>query len=212
MTTASKLAANVGSDPIHIYGVVIGGDIYALSALTELANATGGKVFTASYNSTDIASALLAALGEISGGENPPPPPPPTGNHAPDVSGAFADPATLWSPDNKMVDVHVGNVSDPDGDPFTIAITGITQDEPAGQNDKGNGAHSIDGAGVGTSTAQVRASRDGNGNGRVYRITFTATDRLGASSTGSVTVCVPHDQGGNTMCSDDGQLYDSTAP
>lgn len=209
MTTSSVLATNADSDPIRIYGVVIGGDFSALTALTQLTNATGGKVFTASYNSTDIAAALLAALGEISGGGTTPPP---TGNHAPDVSGAIADPATIWSPDNKMVDVHVSNVHDPDGDPVTISITGITQDEPAEQNDQGNGAHSIDGAGVGTSTAQVRAARDGNGNGRVYRITFTATDRLGASSTGSVTVCVPHDQGGNTMCSDDGQFYDSTAP
>jgi len=197
-----------GSDanPIRIYGVAIGPDSSAYAALAQLAAATGGQVFRASYNSSDISAALLAAIGAVSGGGTPPPPP---SNRPPDVSGAFAEPSQLWPPDNKMTNIHISNVTDPDGDSVSIVVTGITQDETV--SDDGNG-HNADGSGIGTPTAQVRATRDGNGNGRVYRISFRATDARGASSTGSVTVCVPHDQGGNETCDDDGQIYDSTNP
>jgi hypothetical protein len=200
--------ATAGSTPIVIYGVVVGGDSSAYASLAQLTSATGGKVFTASYNTTDIATALLQAIGEISSGANPPPPPPPPpppANHAPDVSGAIATPSRLWPPDSKMVPIAIGNVTDSDGDAITIQVTTITQDEPlSGKNP--------DGTGVGTATASVRAARDGKGNGRVYAIGFTATDSKGGSASGKVTVCVPHDQGGNTTCNDDGQIYVSTKP
>jgi hypothetical protein len=62
----------------------------------------------------------------------------------------------------------------------------------------------------------VRAERTGSkqvpGDGRVYHIGFTATDPAGASCSGTVTVCVPHDQGQGSACVDGGPLYDSTAP
>ena len=67
---------------------------------------------------------------------------------------------------------------------------------------------SPDGAGVGTSTAQVRAERSGNENGRVYDIRFIAQDNSGARCEGSVNVYVPHDK--KDMAIDDGQFYDST--
>jgi hypothetical protein len=53
----------------------------------------------------------------------------------------------------------------------------------------------------------VRARRDGSGNGRVYHLTFVATDENGASCEGSVEVCVPHDQGRHNECVDDGQSF-----
>jgi hypothetical protein len=65
-----------------------------------------------------------------------------------------------------------------------------------------------DATGVGTSTAQVRAERSGNGDGRVYHIDFTAIDKNGNSCSGEVTVCVAHDQGGG--CVDQGPVFDST--
>lgn len=201
-------APAASSLPIHIYGIVIGGDSEAYAALSQLANATGGKVFTATYNINDIINALTEAIGDIGGGGEEPPPPP--ANHAPDVSAAIANPSALWQPNGKMVPIAITNVTDADGDSFTIRITAITQDEPV--NGKNQGNADPDGAGVGTSSASIRSERDGDGNGRTYKITFTATDSRGASSTGSVTVCVPHDQGRNDTCSDDGQLFDSTKP
>lgn len=203
-------AAAVAETPIKIYGVVIGGDYEAFASLTELANATGGKVWVTSYNPGDIAGAILEAIGEISEGGGDDDDDPPPSNHPPNVGGAIADPAQLWPANNKMVDVHIANVSDPDGDAVTISIIGITQDEPV--NGENNGNRERDAAGVGTSTAQIRAERDGNGNGRTYAIKFTVTDGHGGSASGSVTVCVPHDHGGNTVCIDDGQSFDSTEP
>ncbi len=77
-----------------------------------------------------------------------------------------------------------------------------------------DGNTAIDGAGVGTSRASVRAERTGDrkhpGNGRVYHIRFTASDGT-ASCSGDVTVGVPHDQGHGPAI-DDGPIYDSTVP
>ena len=99
-------------------------------------------------------------------------------------------------------------VTDLDGDPVAITITGITQDEPTvkGHGDK----RRPDASGVGTSTANLRAQRLGDGNGRVYVISFEAADDKGGVSTGSVQVTVPHDQRKKGGCVDDGQNYDST--
>lgn len=53
--------------------------------------------------------------------------------------------------------------------------------------------------------------RSGPGNGRVYRVSFTAADGFGGQCTGSVTVCVPHNRQPGT-CVDNGQLYNSLQP
>jgi len=96
-------------------------------------------------------------------------------------------------------------VFDPNGDPFTIRIDRIFQDELVGQ--------AADGSGVGTSEAQIRSERDGNGDGRVYHIFFSATDSLGASCTGELLVpVVDHDMGNGVGAIDGGALYDSTIP
>ena len=75
---------------------------------------------------------------------------------------------------------------------------------------KGSGKTSPDGQGVGTSTAEVRAERVGGGNGRVYRISFTADDGNGGSCSGEVLVRVPKSQGKKASAVDDGALFDST--
>jgi hypothetical protein len=136
-------------------------------------------------------------------------------NQPPDCSKAAPDPATLWPPNHKLVSVQVTGVIDPDaGDQVTISIASIFQDEPV--NTIGDGNTEIDAAGVGTATAQVRAERTGSkkvpGDGRVYHIGFVATDTAGATCSGTVTVCVPHDQGQGSACVDGGPLHDSTAP
>ena len=85
-----------------------------------------------------------------------------------------------------MVDITIEGVTDADGDLVTITIDMITNDET------GN----ADAGGLGTSTAQVRAKRNGNGDGRTYTIFFTASDGNGGETSGSVDVLVPHDQRG----------------
>jgi hypothetical protein len=103
-----------------------------------------------------------------------------------------------------MVPINITGVTDPDNsDTVSIKVDKITQDEPTKRN---NGDRAPDGEGIGTSTAKVRSERAGNGDGRVYEITFTATDSSGATCSGSVTVGVPK---GNQLI-DSGQKYDST--
>jgi streptogramin lyase len=133
-------------------------------------------------------------------------------NRAPDCSGAFPSLDSLWPPNHKFVDINVLGVTDPDGDPFTINIDSIFQDEPT--DTYGDGSFAPDGMGVGTDTASVRAERSGTkkvpGNGRVYHISFTANDGVGGACMGDVQVGVPHDK--KDIPIDDGALYDSTIP
>ena len=133
-------------------------------------------------------------------------------NAPPDCSNAIPSIDTLWPPNHKFVDINILGVTDPDGDPIDITIDSITQDEPVDANGSGDGYTSPDGVGIGTDTASARAERDGTGNGRVYEISFTATDPFGAECSGAVQVCVPHDQRSEDDCINDGQVYDSTAP
>ena len=116
----------------------------------------------------------------------------------------------LWPPNNKLVDVQIIGVTDPDGDgdAVTVTITGITHDEPL-VDAPGRGDCPA-ATGVGTATASLQATRAGQGDGRVYRIAFRARDTRGGQCTSSVTVCVPHDQGGGRTCGDQGPLVDAT--
>ena len=55
------------------------------------------------------------------------------------------------------------------------------------------------------SSVDLRAERQGGGNGRVYTITVAATDGSGNTSTADVEVWVPHDKKGTAF--DDGTAY-----
>jgi hypothetical protein len=133
-------------------------------------------------------------------------------NRPPVCDDAAADPDELWPPNHKYADVSVVGVWDPDGDPVTITITSIFQDEPL--NGLGDGNTWPDGAGVGTDTASLRVERAGTrlepGDGRVYHVGFEADDGQGGTCNGEVTVCVPHNQGNGRTCVDGGPTDDST--
>jgi hypothetical protein len=127
-------------------------------------------------------------------------------NTPPDCTKGTVTPARLWPPNHKLQTVVLAGITDPDGDPVTVTVTGITQDEPTGG--LGDGDTAPDGYGAGTPSPQVRAERSGLGNGRVYKIAFTASDGKGGTCPGSATVGVPHDV--KDLPVDDGQAYDST--
>jgi hypothetical protein len=157
----------------------------------------------------DATTSTDESVVQICGGFAPPPT-----NQPPDCSKAAASAPTLWPPNHKFVDESILGVTDTDGDSVTITITGIRQDEPVLQHGTGSGNFCPDGTGVGTATADVRAERGGNpnipGDGRVYHIAFSADDGKGGTCTGTVAVCVPHDQGHGGGCIDEGPLFDST--
>ena len=120
-------------------------------------------------------------------------------NTPPDCSSVAASPSVLQRPSRQLHTVTLTGATDPEG-PVTIAVTGVTQDEPVGDAPDAASGGSAD-------QVQVRAERDGRGDGRVYRITFTATDADGGTCSGSVIVSVPHHEGAPTV--DSGNSYDS---
>ncbi len=134
-------------------------------------------------------------------------------NQPPDCAGATASPSKIWPPNHQMVPIAITGVTDPDGDAVTITATSVSQDEAVRETGVGAGNTAPDAT---LSPLAVRAERNGNpkspGNGRVYHIGFTADDGNGGQCTGTVSVCVPHDQGKGSACVDGGPLYNSLAP
>jgi hypothetical protein len=113
-----------------------------------------------------------------------------TMNNPPVCASVSADPARLWPPKHKFVLVSLSGATDPDGDPVTTTITGVTQDEAVDGPDTGDTAPDA-ANGPSASKVRLRAERNGLGDGRVYEIAFTVTDDKGASCTGTATVGVP---------------------
>ena len=140
----------------------------------------------------------------------PPPPttnPPPTTTPPPDCTGVA--PTVLWPPNHQMVKVSIVGVNQS----LTILINKIEQDEPVDATGSGNTSPDAilpDPSGTETNTALVRAERAGPGTGRIYFISFGATDTVGQKCTGTALVLVPHDQGQGLTPVDTGQRFDST--
>jgi hypothetical protein len=122
----------------------------------------------------------------------------------PDCSRVSPAPPSLWPPDGRLAPVRLAGAVDADNHPASIAISGVLQDESTGP---GGDAH----PGNGPDVVLLRARRDGSGDGRVYAIAFTATDPTGLTCSGTVRVCVPHDQA-HPKCGDGGGLYRSEVP
>jgi hypothetical protein len=132
-------------------------------------------------------------------------------NRPPVCTAASASPSTLWPPDHKFRTVTIEGITDPDGDPLTVTIAGVFQDEPV--NGKGDGNTAPDAARGQGGSVLLRAERAGGGDGRVYQILFTATDPQGASCSFVVKVGVPHDQGAGRVAVDSAPpAYNSFSP
>lgn len=126
-------------------------------------------------------------------------------NEPPTVTAATASVGTLWPPDHRMVPISIAGVADPNNN-ATITITGVTQDEPT--NGLGDGDTAIDAIINPDGTVLLRSERSGKGDGRVYRISFTASDFEGSAS-GVVKVGVPHSKK-TTAAVDSGGVFIST--
>ena len=130
-------------------------------------------------------------------------------NVAPDCGGAYPSVDNLWPVNHKFVAVEILGITDADGDTLTVTIESIFQDEPV--NGTGDGSTAPDAYGYMMHVALLRAERDGGGNGRVYHVTFRATDPLGYACTGTVQVSVPLNQGKKGAAVDDGPLFELDA-
>lgn len=100
-------------------------------------------------------------------------------------------PANLWPLNGKQVPITVNLSVKDDYDPAPeVKLESITANESLAEGD-------IAGAAFGTDDRQLKlvARRDGaNKEGRIYTITYSATDASGNRVTASTTVTVPHDQ------------------
>jgi hypothetical protein len=110
-------------------------------------------------------------------------------NLPPRCAEVVVDRPTLTAVNHRLQRVALSGGSDPDGDDFTLEITGVGQDEPV--DGRGDGSTSPDAVmATDSQTVDLRAEASAHGDGRVYRIAFTAEDALGAHCSGTVKVSV----------------------
>lgn len=100
-------------------------------------------------------------------------------------------------------------------DAAVIGLIELANDAGASHQQLGDGLNARVGAGtdavIGVGDAvDVRAERDETGDGRVYHVTFSASDSNGQVCVGTVTVEVPRSQGKNGAAVDDGPPFDAT--
>ena len=110
------------------------------------------------------------------------------------------DPEVLWPPNHRMVPVQaawqVSDVCDLTAGAVLASVTSSELDDAPGTGD-GNTIGDIQDASIGAPDTSVllRAERIGDGPGRVYTLTYTATDASGNSASALGLVMVPHDLG-----------------
>jgi parallel beta-helix repeat protein len=132
----------------------------------------------------------------------------------PEITTLTATPDVLWPPNHRMVEVKITVVAEDKIDPnLTIELVSVVSSEPEKpeEDDKdekpekpekpedargdGRTTDDIQDAETGTLDTSIllRAERAGGGAGRIYTLTYRATDEAGNSSGRSVSVTVPHD-------------------
>ncbi|MFN8192781.1 MAG: AGE family epimerase/isomerase [Nocardioidaceae bacterium] len=104
---------------------------------------------------------------------------------APTLTGLPVRDCSLWPPDNKLV-----TIADLTGADTLSGVAGLAVDVTADEPIIGDVV-------ITAGRVEVRATRDGKGDGRVYTVTATVTDRAGNATTGVGSCTVPHDRGGH---------------
>ena len=177
----------IANGDIFVLGGPIGADFSADGELFVSLHFSGGiSRFLFDPSGNPIANGFtptdtLGGLAIFSGGCS----------EAPTISQVSANPATLWPPNHKMIDVTINyDVTDDCDQSSAIACTlGVTSNEPI--EGTGDGDTAPDWEIVDAHHVRLRAERAGNGNGRIYTITITCVDSGGNSSSQTVTVSVP---------------------
>lgn len=109
-------------------------------------------------------------------------------NEPPDCGDVAASRPVLTTANRRFVAVTLDGATDVDGDAVTLTVDGVTQDEPVTGRGDPTSPDAID---DGDGQVRIRAERDPRGDGRVYRIAFTADDGHGGSCSGAAEVSVP---------------------
>lgn len=119
----------------------------------------------------------------------------------PTISVSVA-PNLLWPPNHRMEPITATVTTSDACGPVSVVLQSVVSDEPddAPGGGDGNTVNDIQGAEIGTEDYgfQLRAERMGGGDGRVYTVTYQATDGSGNPATAAATVEVPHDMSAGT--------------
>jgi hypothetical protein len=108
---------------------------------------------------------------------------------------------SIWPPNHKYhtftADDFVKSAKNKCGDTIRVTIASVSCDEAVDTTGDGNTSNDI----VITcpATVDLRAERQGNGDGRVYTIVLAATDPAGNRTTATAHVVVPHDHSGRPV-------------
>ena len=108
----------------------------------------------------------------------------------PEFETLAVTPDMLWPANHKYVDVAATAVVTDNFDPSpVVTLVSVTSNEPDNGEDDGNTVDDI--VIVSDYAFKLRAERSGVGTGRIYTITYQATDSCGNSATASAIVAVP---------------------
>jgi hypothetical protein len=96
----------------------------------------------------------------------------------------------LWPPNQAQVPVTVSvSLTDPLSAPRSYSLVSITSNETLSLGDVSGFT-----PGLPSLTGLLRATRFGTGNGRVYSLKYTASDRAGNTASCTTTATVPHNR------------------
>jgi hypothetical protein len=119
---------------------------------------------------------------------------------------------SLWPPNKSMHTINVSDLVatasdnfDPNVNLGSVVIASVSSDE--GTAASGDIVIAPD-----CKSVQLRADRDGDGDGRVYTLTFLARDASGNTSFVTAKVTVPHNQNGTAVDSGPAYTINSTCP
>jgi hypothetical protein len=105
-------------------------------------------------------------------------------------------PTSLWPPNHKLEPI-VTTVQVTDNCPgVSFALASVTSNEPDNGLGDGDTINDIQNAALGTPDTEInlRAERQGSGNGRIYTLTYTATDASNNGDQAVAVVVVPKSQ------------------
>jgi len=101
-------------------------------------------------------------------------------------------PQALWPPNHHYVTVAATFTAS--SDTASVTLVSVTSNEP--DDGLGDGDTAQDMVIVDNDTVKLRAERSGHGTGRVYTLTYRATNGCGNTTTATATVTVPRHQSG----------------
>ncbi len=118
----------------------------------------------------------------------------------PTISVSLTPDSLFPAPNHKMRKIRATVIAEDTCDPNpTVVLTSVTSNEPDNGTGDGNTSPDIKGANIGTEDYVffVRAERSGNGDGRIYTVTYTVTDGSGNATSDSATVTVANNASSN---------------